>query len=124
MKLPAVEEVNESGEKRWDIFMKSSFKLNLSFLSYNVVKTRTVNTYKTFCSCSNILTLSTIGKLIHKVKKFHVDCNEESSFFKYLESFFVFQRYYKRLDKLQEDLYSFFENARTHRSDTEVSLSE
>ncbi|XP_028398159.1 LOW QUALITY PROTEIN: protein polybromo-1-like [Dendronephthya gigantea] len=43
----------------------------------------------------NILTLSTIGKLIQK-------------------------RYYKRLDKLQEDLYAFFENARTHRSDTEV----
>ncbi|CAB4000597.1 polybromo-1-like, partial [Paramuricea clavata] len=43
----------------------------------------------------HILSLSTIGKLIQK-------------------------RYYKRLDKLQEDLYAFFEKARTHRSDSEV----
>ena len=32
-----------------------------------------------------------------------------------------FQRYYTRLDKLHDDLYAFFEKARTHRSDSEVN---
>ncbi|XP_046839607.1 protein polybromo-1-like isoform X2 [Xenia sp. Carnegie-2017] len=42
-----------------------------------------------------ILSLSTIGKLVQK-------------------------RYYKRLDKFQDDLFAFFENARTHRFDSEI----